>query len=80
LVNIFRGKSNCEAVSGKLVIAFGEGMTRYMIENVTEGEETFAAGFFRNITAEFMRKQGYDKKIAPIICNFIKNKVPSFLK
>lgn len=81
LISLFRSREGCTTHSGPVVTAVLEAIVTYMVsKNVREGSWAgdFLRNNLRNTFFEYIKQEGYDKKLGNFICNFVYKNVGSF--
>ena len=79
LINLIRGKYDCQKTSKILVDSIGEGIVRMVIENGFK-KDSFLGNYIRNFLFEYLSSNGYTQKVANVICQTIQKNKPNITK
>lgn len=67
LVSLVKGKDGCTAHSSQIAKAIMESLVTYIIQNNTK-KDSVAYNFLRNSLFEYLKNQGFTKKVGDLIC------------
>ena len=79
LINLIRGKYNCQKTSLMLVNSLGEGIVRLII-NKGFKSNGLLTNYVRNFLMQYLKSEGYTRKLANVICQIIEKNKPSLQK